>query len=430
VARTEQNFSTDLSPPYTGLPSVNYPPLSGTATRAILIGTCSNWLNGNRVRFNNLQGSLPAGISAGVDYFIRIITYSGVRYGYLFDTYEQAMGLGATPWEGLRDITTPGSGTSMVAQDPMWTKLAQQSLNFMGSDVYRVLKSANRFRDWTTLKVRVIEAPSLSFKSGGGAGLEIVSGNIVYQTQENTFNGATLTAIAQVRNDPIYWNTSSLQPAEWDWEAGTAAGVLILEFLKDGGTTRPHAFTDGRKLFAGEYPYGTEIATAGIPSSITTESIAFRGRDNWVQVFVGDQDGPDNPDSNPLDAARALSPRDQIYWSPDRIGYPGITTPSNDRFSLVTLGDYRNECFARRFSSKQNTWPIGDFIRLGIAQYDGSTFYSTPTSGTTFSSSRPEIGLHAYGPTDSITNLYYDDFAVRFGPVGGVRSGFLLPVQR
>jgi hypothetical protein len=67
---------------------------------------------------------------------------------------------------------------------------------------------------------------------------------------------------------------------------------------------------------------------------------------------------------------------------------------------------------------------------LGKAQYDGSTFYSTPTTGTTFSSSRPEIGLHAYGPTGSITNLYYDDFAVRFGPVGGVRSGFLLPVQR
>jgi len=437
VARTEQNISTDLSP-HLDPASVNYsdPPPTGKGTRAILIEACSNWLNGNRVRFNNVQGSLPGGISAGVDYFIRIITYSGIRYGYIFDTYEQAVGLGATPWEGLRDITTAGgSGTSMVAQDPMWTKIAQQSLNFMASDVYRVLISSgsfvtNHFRDWTTLKVRVIEAPSLSFKNGGGAGLEIVSGNIVYQTQENTFNGANLTAIAQVRNDPIYWNTYSLQPAERDWEAGTAAGVLILELLKDGGTIRPYAFTDGRKLFAGEYPYGTEIATAGIPSSVTTESIAFRERDNWVQVFVGDQDGPDNPDSDPLDTARALSPRDQIYWSPDRIGYPGITTPSNDRFSLVTLGDYRNVCFARRFTSKQNTWLIGDFIRLGKAQYDGSTFFSTPTSGTTFSSSRPEIGLHAYGPTDSIINLYYDDFAVRFGPVGGVRSGFLMPVQR
>jgi hypothetical protein len=325
----------------------------------------------------------------------------------------------------------------MVAQDPMWTKIAQQSLNYMASDVYRVLKSSgsfvtNRFRDWTTLKVRVIEAPSLSFMNGGGAGLEIVSGNIVYQTQDDS-QGGTLTAIAQVRNDPVYWNRYDVLPAEWNWGAGTAAGVLILEVLKDGGgNVRPHSFTGGKKLFVGEPPYGTWIATAGIPSSITTESSAFRGRDNWVQVFVGDQDGPDNPNNNPFDTSRALSPRDQIYWSPDRVGYLGITTLSDDRFSLVRMSDYRNACIARRFPSRQNTdtGATGDFIRLGKWQYDGSTFFSSPTSGTTFSSSRPEIGLHAYGPTDTLTNLYYDDFAVRFGPVGGVKSGFLMPVQR
>ena len=97
------------------------------------------------------------------------------------------------------------------------------------------------------------------------------------------------------------------------------------------------------------------MATAGIPSTVTDESVAMRNRDNWIQVFVGDQDGPDDPNSDPLDTSRALSPRDQIFWSPDRVGYPGITTPSNDRFSLVKMGDYRNECFARRFPSRQNT---------------------------------------------------------------------------
>jgi hypothetical protein len=442
VAQTEQNISTDLSP-HLDPASVNYsdPPPTGKGTRAILIGACSNWLNGNRVRFDHAQGSLPGGISAGVDYFIRIITYplaGNTRYVYLFDTYEQAVGLGATPWEGLRDITTAGSGTSMIAQDPMWTKIAQQSLNYNASDVYRILKTtgggapSNRFRDWTTLKVRVIEAPSLSFKNGGGAGLEIVSGNTVYQTQDDSAGG-TVTAIALVRNDPIYWSRSEQQPAEWSWNAGTAAGVLILEVLKDGtGTIRPYTFTAGKKLYVGEPPYGTWIATAGVPSSITTESSAFRGRDNWVQVFVGDKDGPDNPNNNPFDTSRALSPRDQIFWALDRVGYPGITIPSNDRFSLVRMSDYRNACLARRFLSRQNTetGTIGDFIRLGKWQYDGSTFYSTPTSGTTFSSSRPEIGLHSYGPADSMTNLYFDDFAVRFGPVWGVKSGFLMPVQR
>ena len=438
AARTEQNFSTDLSL-HQDPSSVTYPPPLGTGTRAIRIGACSFWQTGNRVRFVNINGSLPGGISEGVDYFIRVITSSGIRYVYLFDTYENAVGLDtALPWQGLRDITTAGSGASnMVAQDPQWTKLVQKELNqfpFVG-DVYRVLKQEGslfiHFRDWTTLKVRVVEAPSLSFKNGGGAGLEIVSGNIVYQTQDDTVGG-TVAAIAQVRNDPIYWNRYDQQPAEWNWEAGTAAGVLLLEVLKEeGGTTiRPYTFTSGKKLYVGNPPYGTWMATAGIPSTVTDESVAMRNRDNWVQVFVGDKDGPDDPNSDPLDTSRALSPRDQIFWSPDRVGYPGITTTSNDRFSLVTMGDYRNECFARRFPSRQNTWPIGDFMRLGKAQYDGSTFFNTPTSGTAFSSSRPEIGLHAYGPADSITNLYYDDFAVRFGPVGGVRSGFLLPVQR
>ena len=434
VARTEQNFATDLSP---HMDSVNPtdPPSTGTGTRAILIGACSFWQTGTRVRFDNSGGSLPGGILQGVDYFIRVITYNGVRYVYLFDTYERAVGLGATRYEGLQDITTTGSGTSnMAAQDPQWTKLVQKELNqfpFVG-DVYRILTpNSINFRDWTMLKVRVIEAPSLSFKNGGGAGLEIVSGNTVYQTQDDTAGG-TVTAIAQVRNDPVYWNTLSQQPAEWNWEAGTAAGILILEVKKDdGGNIQPYPFANAKKLFVGEPPAGVWIATNGIPSSVTNESIPMRYRDNWIQVFVGDPIGPDNPNDNPFDTDRALSPRDQIHWSPDRVGYPGITTPGNDRFSLVKMGDYRNECFARRFPSRQNnTGDRGDFIRLGKAQYDGSTFYSTPTSGTAFSSSRPEIGLHAYGPAGSITNLYYDDFAVRFGPVGGVRSGFLLPVQR
>jgi hypothetical protein len=389
------------------------------------------------VRFTNSGGSLPGGISEGVDYFIRIIGDTTL-YLYLFDTYERAIGLGTSPYEGLQDIMTAGSGTTnMVAQDPQWTKLVQKALNLFPNvgDVYRILKSEGgglyiRFRDWTTLTVRVIEAPSLSFKNGGGAGLEIVSGNTVYQTQDDTAGG-TVTAIAQVRNDPVYWNRYDVLPAEWNWGAGTAAGILILEVLKDeGGNIRPHPFANAKKLFVGEPPAGVWIATIGIPSSVTDESIPMRYRDNWIQVFVGDPAGPDNPNDNPLDTDRALSPRDQIFWSPDRVGNPGITTPSNDRFSLVRMGDYRDECFARRFLSRQNTGERGDFIRLGKPQYDGSTFFSTPTSGSTFPSSRPEIGVHAYGPADSITNLYYDDFAVRFGPVGGVRSGFMLPVQR
>ncbi|NLX30815.1 MAG: prepilin-type N-terminal cleavage/methylation domain-containing protein [Deltaproteobacteria bacterium] len=437
AARTEKSVvivpSPHLDPASADL---NDPPPTGTGTNAILIGPCSFWETGNRVQFTNVEGSLPQGISSSVDYFIRVVTYDNKKYLYLFDTYKQAMGLAATRWEGLRDMKTDGSGTSnMVAQDPLWTELLRKNLNASpySSDVYRILKTEGNqyihFREWTTLMVRIIEAPSVSFINGGGAGLEIVSGNVVYQTQEDTAGG-TVTAIALVRSDPVYWNRFDQQPTEWNWEAGTAAGVLMLEILKDGETIRPYTFASGKKIFVGNPPSGTWVATAGIPSTVTDEGVTMRNRDNWIQVFVGDKDGPANPNDNPLDINRGLSPRDQIFWSPDRVGYPGITTTSNDRFSLVKMGDSRNLCFARRFLSRQNAGDRGDFIRLGKPLYDGSAFFSTPASGSDFSRSRPEVGLHSYGPADSMTNFYFDDFAVRFGPVSGVRAGFLMPVQR
>jgi hypothetical protein len=439
AARTEKSVVIVLSPhldPASADP--NDPPPTGTGTNAILIGPCSFWETGNRVQFTNVEGALPQGISSSVDYFIRVVTYDNKKYLYLFDTYEQAMGLAATRWEGLRDMKTAGSGTSnIVAQDPLWTELLRKNLNaspYIG-DVYRILKAEGsqyiHFRDWTTLMVRIIEAPSVSFINGGGAGLEIVSGSVVYQTQEDTAGG-TVTAIARVRNDPVYWNRFDQQPTEWNWEAGTAAGVLMLEVRTVGGTIQPYTFASGKKIFVGNPPSGTWVATAGIPSTVTDEGVTMRNRDNWIQVFVGDKDGPANPNDNPLDINRGLSPRDQIFWAPDRVGYPGMTTTSNDRFSLVRMSDYRNACFARRFLSKANkeAGTMGDFIRLGTLQYDESTFFSTPASGSVFSPSRPEVGLHSYGPADSMTNFYFDDFAVRFGPVSGESAGFLMPVQR
>ncbi len=433
TAKTERNFVTVPSPHLDPAP----PP--GTGTRAIRSGDCSYWRSGARVRFVNTGGSLPGGISAGTDYFIRVIFKDSVRYVYLFDTYERAVGLGESPWAGLQDITSEGSGTNnMVAQDPQWLLLAYRSLTSNVGDVLDILSSSGaglyeRFRDWITLKVRVIEAPSLSFINGGGAGLEIVSGDVLYQTQDNTAGG-TVEAIAMARNDPVYWNLYSNQPAEWNWEAKTAAGVVLLEPLRDDmGSIRPYQFTGGKRLFRGNPPTGMSIATIGIPEPFSAESAAFRLRDNWAQVFVGDQDLPNNPNDDPLDTYRALSPRDSVFWAPDRVGYPGITTPSNDRFTLVRMADdnaYRNPCYLRRFLSKQNRGNYrGDFIRIGRVQYDGQPFFASPVSGDAFPSSRPEIGLHAYGPADSITNFYFDDFAVRFGPIGGVRPRFLIPVQ-
>jgi hypothetical protein len=75
------------------------------------------------------------GIEAGKDYYIRVIFYNTKRYVYLFDTYARAMGLGASRWEGLQDITSEGSGaSSMAAQDPQWLLLAyRSSINFQAA---------------------------------------------------------------------------------------------------------------------------------------------------------------------------------------------------------------------------------------------------------------------------------------------------------
>jgi len=426
MARTE-NITTIASP---HMESVNYtdPPPVGTGTRAIVIGASSQWLNGTRVRFTNSVGSLPVGIIPDVDYFIRVITYAGVRYGYLFNTYAEAVGLGATRYAGLANIETDVPGTKMVAQDPQWRSVARRALSTVApsiGDIYDILKQEGttsiHFRDWITLLVRVIEAPSVSFISGGGTtGREILSGETVYQTSNND-KGGTVTAKYVVARKTFY---RAPYTSHRNWAGNAAQGVLVLERIQGDSASNPATsqFTAGSSIFVGEPPYGTLAATVGVPGGFTDQP--FRVRDNWIQFFVGDPTG-NTRDLDPFDNIRGASPRDSVLWPPDNAE---DTVENNDNFTLVRIGDVSvNQTYCTIFGTKNNTTGTeGDVFRFTSF---GSMFTSTQ-AGQIFPTSRPEIGLHAYGPADSITNLYYDDFAVRFGPVGGVRSGFLLPVQR
>jgi hypothetical protein len=53
--------------------------------------------------------------------------------------------------------------------------------------------------------------------------------------------------------------------------------------------------------------------------------------------------------------------------------------------------------------------------------------FNSPSSGSSLPVSRAEVGLHAY----AVTSIFYDDFAMQFGPGYGItRQGFLLPIQQ
>jgi prepilin-type N-terminal cleavage/methylation domain-containing protein len=390
------------------------PPPTGTGTYAIRTSK-TFWRNGERVRFVNTGGSLPAGIVAGRDYFIRQVVTGGLTYLYLFDTLANALNTNEPYWTGLQDITAPGSGTTtIIVQDPSFIKLAHQVLT-SGNEYYKIINMSVYLKTWATFLTRVIEAPSVSFVSGGGtAGREILNGEIVYQTSNN-LAGGTVNAIYRVARNPIYRTAAS---ADRNWAGGVAQGVLLLERIKDNPLSNPTTapFVAGSKIFVGDHPGGTWAGTV-------SASEAFRARDNWIMFYVGDPTGSAPADTNPFNYYRGPILRGSVLWPPDNTEDTVINT---DNFTLLRFSDYVNTTYCTSFFAKSNTGSAGDVLRF--TSPDGTLFYS-PKSGTVFPAGRAEFGLHAFGNDAMWTE--FDDFALQFGPGYGIsRKGFLLPIQQ
>ena len=311
------------------------------------------------------------------------------------------------PWDWVRPCRGRGFATSRPRDRapatwspriPSGRSSSRRHLNssLVADDVYRILKPEGglyiHFRDWITLKVRVIEAPSLSFKNGGGAGLEIVSGNTVYQTQDDDGrrNG---DGHCQVRNDPVYWNPYDVQPAEWNWEAGTAAGSI------DAGTAQG----EGRRRYPPtRSPAGKDsssgillrhwMATVGIPSSVTNESVAMRDRDNWIQVFVGDPDGPNNPNSDPLTRPGPCRPATRssglrTVW--DTRDHDAQQRPVQPRSRWATTG---TSVLPGGFPQSRTLADRGDFIRLGKRSTTAARSSTPPLRGRPSRRAAPRSG--------------------------------------
>jgi hypothetical protein len=433
----KETFGSTVSSPHVTTPTkFDDPPPFGIATRSVVTGQ-TFWRNGDRVRLRSVfeNGVLPDGITAGHDYYIRQVDYSGQKYLYLFNSEASALNTSAPYWTGLVDITLTGSGAaSIIVQDPTFTKLAHQVLT-SGNEYYGIVSQLSFLKSFATFMARVNEAPSVSFINGGGtAGREILSGETVYQTSNN-LPGGTINAIYQVMRSPLYRAAKSGEQRHW--ASGTEQGVLLLERIKDNLLSNPDTapFTSGSKIFAGNHPGGTNAGTVGVPGGFT--DTVFRVRDNWLLFYVGDQDGKASADTNPFNNYRGPILRNSVLWPPDNTE---DTVINSDKFTLLRFSDYVNTSLTCKvngvvrtgsycltgFFTKDNAGSAGDVIRF--ASPDGSIFYS-PQSGTVFPAGRAEFGLHAYGNDGHFTE--YDDFAFQIGPGYGItRQGFLLPIQQ
>ena len=432
-AKQETDLYVDLSPHSVAPVTINDPPPVGRGTYAIHSYNPEYfWTTGERVRFTNTGGALPPGIIPGRDYYIRKVVYNSNTYLYLFVNETAALNFDPL-WPGLVDITDYGTGTTtIIAQDPTFTKLAHQVLT-SGNEYLGLIASLSYLKSWATFMARVIEAPSVSFVSGGGsAGREILSGETVYQTSNN-LPGGTVTAVYRVMRSPVYRAAKSGNRL---WSSGSEQGVLLLERISGNALSNPSTapFTAGSNIFVGEHPGGTDAGTVGVGG---VSDVVFRQRDNWLMFSVGDPTGKDPADINPFNNYRGPVLRNSILWPPDN---PEETVINTDAFTLLRFSDYLNASLSCRvngvaragsycltgFFTKNNDGSAGDVLRF--ASPDGSMFYSTQ-SGTVFPTGRAEFGLHAYGMDAHFTE--FDDFALQFGPGYGItRKGFLMPIQQ
>lgn len=432
-AKKEVNPQLEHSPHSVEPLTIADPPPVGRGTYAFVTNQ-TFWRNGDRVRFVvSSGGALPVGIAAGRDYYIRRIESGGLTYLYLFSNLTGALNFDPL-WAGLQDITDFGSGTTtVVVQDASFTKLAHQVLT-SGNEYLGLIASLNYLKSWATFTARIIEAPSVSFVSGGGiAGREILSGETVYQTSNN-LPGGPITAIYRVMRSPIYRAAKSGNRL---WTSGAEQGVLLLERISGNSLSNPATapFQLGYTIFVGEHPGGTAAGTVGVPGGVS--DTVFRQRDNWLMFYVGDPGGNAPADTNPFNTYRGPILRNSVLWPPDN---PQDTVINTDNFTLLRFSDYVNSSLSCRVNgvdrtggycltglySKENTGTAGDVLRF--ASPDGNLFYS-PQSGGVFPAGRAEFGLHAYGADAHFTE--FDDFALQFGPGYGItRQGFLLPIQQ
>lgn len=227
-----------------------------------------------------------------------------------------------------------------------------------------------------TLMVRITEAATVSFSSGGTTAIE--EGDIVRQS-----NGATGTVIGA----PILSSGS--------WAGDDAAGIILLNNLprdSEGSITTP--FVAGALSVAGK---GTDLATV----------TAFRERDNYIRTYYTDTNGCGMPNDDPLDYEKRANARGAVNWPPDNVdGW----SAENDYFTLIQWDAFNTGVDTITSVSEPNAIIRNDTLTT-------PTPYEQP----------PELGLHTFG--HGSTNVFFDDFALQ-AEIWAKRTGFLPSIQQ
>ncbi|MDY6973244.1 MAG: hypothetical protein SV775_13070, partial [Thermodesulfobacteriota bacterium] len=235
-----------------------------------------------------------------------------------------------------------------------------------------------------TLLVRVKEAASLSFDSGGTTAIE--DGDMV--------TGQTSKAKGIVVGAPIISSGA--------WADGDAKGLITLNNVDLTLGT----FQDNEALLV------NEVALATVDTTVQ----GFRPRDNYIRVYYGDASGYGTPTSDPFDYEKHGNPRmtssgDTVRWPPDEVtGW----SADNDYFTLVRWDALIGSAPPELIPSLEEPDAV---IRTDTL--------TTPSSGPF---TADEIGLHTFGSGTYSTSVYFDDFAIQVEIPAA--TGFLPAIQQ
>ena len=223
----------------------------------------------------------------------------------------------------------------------------------------------------STLLVRVREASSITFSSGGPVAIEI----------GDTVVGGTSGVQGKVADVPLV--------ASGDWASSSAVGTLMV------------------RNTSGSFLSGEDLLVVG--SATTSRVDGFRQRDNFIRAYYGDTGGCGTPNSDNMDEEKHAVTRGDFFWPPEE---SADWQADNDYFRLVQ-------------------WQkINSGVELVASVNEPSTVVrsDTLTSPTASPLQQPELGLHTFGKGSE--NIYFDDFAVQTTLLPGSNSGFSRAIQQ
>jgi hypothetical protein len=224
-----------------------------------------------------------------------------------------------------------------------------------------------------TLMVRLREAASITFDSGGSAA----------PINRDTVVGQTSGAIGKIQMDPVL--------ASGSWATNDAAGLMTITNLN------------------GTFQIGETVTMSASATSVIVQG--FSARDNYLRAFYGYRDACGVPSAQYLDEDKLASPRGSLNWPPENVSE---WEAANDYFTLVqwdavnasvltaelvTSLDEPNAVI-RSWEPELLTDPLGGFTDI-------------------------ELGLHASGK--GALNAYFDDFGLK--AVVETGSGATQPIQ-